>query len=69
MQYKEHLLKNGKKKRNSNQDDKEELTTLLPNPDNIVAIEITDNLPVSAFGVNLHAEKDEPLVHDTLRKL
>lgn len=46
-----------KERRNKTQNDKEELTTLLPNPVNIKAIEITNNLPVSAFGSNLHIEK------------
>jgi len=54
--YKNHPQK-------SNDNNKEELTTLLPSPSNIKAIEITDKLPVSAFGCNLHIEKDpEPLV-------
>lgn len=66
MQYKEHLLKNGKKKKNPNQDDKEEVTTLLPNPDNIKAIEITEELPISVFGVNLYCKKNsKELVHVT----
>lgn len=51
-------LKEGRKKHHSQNDvDKEELTTLLPNPENIKAIEITDVLPVSAFGSNLHIKK------------
>lgn len=47
---------------NSNENDKEELTTLLPNPANIKAIEITDNLPVSAFGSNLLIKKKHGLL-------
>jgi len=53
-------LKEGRNRhhsQNTNDDDKEELTTLLPNLANIKAIEITDNLPVSAFGSNLHIKK------------
>lgn len=51
-------LKEGRKKHHLQNDvDKEELTTLLPNPANIKAIEITENLPVSAFGCNLHTKK------------
>lgn len=51
-------LKEGRKKHHLQNDvDKEELTTLLPNPANIKAIEITDNLPVSAFGSNLLIKK------------
>jgi len=60
-------LKEGRNRhhlQNTNDDDKEELTTLLPNLSDIKAIEITDNLPVSAFGSNLHVKKKiEPLVH------
>lgn len=48
--YKNHPQK-------SNDNNKEELTTLLPSPSNIKAIEITDELPVSAFGYNLHVKK------------
>lgn len=48
--YKNHPQK-------SNDNNKEELTTLLPSPSNIKAIEITDKLPVSAFGSNLHIKK------------
>ncbi|XP_027852648.2 male-specific lethal 1-like 1 isoform X3 [Aphis gossypii] len=48
--YKNHPQK-------SNENNKEELTTLLPSPSNIKAIEITDKLPVSAFGSNLHIKK------------
>lgn len=47
---------------NSNDNDKEELTTLLPNPANIKAIEITDSLPVSAFGSNLLIKKKHGLL-------
>jgi male-specific lethal 1 len=57
-------LKEGRNKhnhQNSNVNNKEELTTLLPNPINIKAIEITDNLPVSAFGSNLHFKKKSEL--------
>lgn len=53
-------LKEGRNKHHSqrsNEKDKQELITLLPNPANIKAIEITDNLPVSAFGSNLHIKK------------
>uniref|UniRef100_A0A2S2NYK5 Male-specific lethal 1 n=1 Tax=Schizaphis graminum TaxID=13262 RepID=A0A2S2NYK5_SCHGA len=53
-------LKEGRNKHNlqkSNDNNKEELTTLLPSPSNIKAIEITDKLPVSAFGSNLHIKK------------
>ncbi|XP_050545753.1 male-specific lethal 1-like 1 [Daktulosphaira vitifoliae] len=53
-------LKEGRNKshyQNSNDSEKEELVTLLPDPSNIKAIEITDNLPVSAFGCNLHTKK------------
>lgn len=53
-------LKEGRNKhhsQDSNANDKEELTTLLPDPSNIKAIEITDKIPVSAFGVNLHLKK------------
>lgn len=53
-------LKEGRNKHHpqkSNDNNKEELTTLLPSPLNIKAIEITDNLPVSAFGSNLHIKK------------
>jgi len=45
--YKNHPQK-------SYDNNKEELTTLLPSPSNIKAIEITDKLPVSAFGSNLY---------------
>ncbi|XP_025405180.1 male-specific lethal 1 homolog [Sipha flava] len=54
-------LKEGRNKHHSqksNEKDKQELITLLPNPVNIKAIEITDNLPVSAFGSNLHVKKN-----------
>jgi len=53
-------LKEGRNKHHSqksNDNNKEELTTLLPSPSNIKAIEITDKLPVSAFGSNLHIKK------------
>lgn len=53
-------LKEGRNKhhsQNSKEIEKEELTTLLPNPAYIKAIEITENLPVSAFGCNLHIKK------------
>ncbi|XP_025208030.1 uncharacterized protein LOC112603594 [Melanaphis sacchari] len=53
-------LKEGRNKHLSQKSDdnnKEELTTLLPSPSNIKAIEITDKLPVSAFGCNLHIKK------------
>ncbi|XP_022182021.1 male-specific lethal 1-like 1 [Myzus persicae] len=53
-------LKEGRNKHHtqkSNDNIKEELTTLLPSPSNIKAIEITDKLPVSAFGSNLHIKK------------
>ncbi|CAI6363479.1 unnamed protein product [Macrosiphum euphorbiae] len=53
-------LKEGRNKHHSqksNDNNKEELTTLLPSPLNIKAIEITDKLPVSAFGCNLHIKK------------
>lgn len=54
-------LKEGRNKHHSqnavNDSIKEELTTLLPNPADIKAIEITETLPVSAFGSNLHIEK------------
>lgn len=47
-----------------NKNNEEELTTLLPNPANIKAIEVTSNVPVSAFGCNLHVKKNSaPLVH------
>lgn len=47
-----------------NKNNEEELTTLLPNPANIKAIEVTNNLPVSAFGCNLHVKKNSAsLVH------
>lgn len=63
-------LKEGRNRhhsQNTNDDDKEELTTLLPNLADIKAIEITDNLPVSAFGSNLHIKKKiELLVHIVL---
>lgn len=47
--YKNHSQK-------SNDNNKKELTTLLPSPSNIKAIEITDKVPVSAFGCNLYIE-------------
>lgn len=53
-------LKEGRNRHHSqksNDNNKEELTTLLPSPSNIKAIEITDKLPVSAFGSNLHIKK------------
>jgi len=59
-------LKEGRNKhhlQNTTDDEKEELSTLLPNLSDIKAIEITNNLPVSAFGSNLHIKrKIKPLV-------
>ncbi|XP_060862324.1 protein male-specific lethal-1-like [Metopolophium dirhodum] len=48
-------LKQGRYKHHSQKsNNKKELTTLLPSPSNIKAIEITDKLPVSAFECNLY---------------
>eukprot|EP00102_Acyrthosiphon_pisum_P012365 XP_008181484.1 PREDICTED: uncharacterized protein LOC100571546 [Acyrthosiphon pisum] len=50
-------LRKGRNKHHSqksNDNNKEELTTLLPSPSNIKSIEITNKLPVSAFGINLY---------------
>ncbi|XP_050433333.1 male-specific lethal 1-like 1 [Adelges cooleyi] len=57
-------LKEGRNKhhsQNSSDGEKEELSTLLPDPANIKAIEITDCLPISAFGCNLHIKKKPEL--------
>jgi len=71
-------LKEGRNKHHSqksNDNNKEELTTLLPSPLNIKAIEITDKLPVSAFGSNLHIKKKPEklvstyIIYPTLIKL
>lgn len=54
-------LREGRNKHHSqnsvHDSDKVELTTLLPDPTNIKAIEVTHDLPVSAFGSNLHVKK------------
>ncbi|XP_060858005.1 uncharacterized protein LOC132935461 isoform X2 [Metopolophium dirhodum] len=48
-------LKQGRYKHHSQKsNNKKELTTLLPSPSNIKAIEITDKLPESAFECNLY---------------
>jgi len=51
-------LKERRNKSHSQDDKKEELTSLLPNPACIKAFEITTNLPVSIFGENLYIKKD-----------
>lgn len=58
-------LKEGRNKhhlQHSIEIDKEELTSLLPNPANIKAIEVIDKLPVSAFGSNLYIKKKHEML-------
>ncbi|XP_029345717.1 male-specific lethal 1-like 1 [Acyrthosiphon pisum] len=51
-------LKEGRNKQHSKKsNNKKQLTTLLPSPSKIKAIEITDKLLMSAFGINLYIKK------------
>lgn len=57
-------LKERRNKSHSQDEKKEELTSLFPNPACIKAFEITNNLPLSIFGENLYIKKDSaPLVY------
>lgn len=42
----------------SNENTEQDMRSLLPNPDGIDVVRVTDNLPVSAFGCNLHIKKN-----------
>lgn len=38
------------------------MRSLLPNPDGINVVQVTEDLPVSAFGCNLHIKKNSGLL-------
>lgn len=41
-----------------NENAEQDVKTLLPNPDGIDVVRVTENLPVSAFGCNLYFKKN-----------
>ncbi|VVC43193.1 Hypothetical protein CINCED_3A016462 [Cinara cedri] len=55
-------LKEGRYKKSlqnlNNENTEQDMRSLLPNPDGIDVVRVTDNLPVSAFGCNLHIKKN-----------